>query len=201
VTSSEHEQEARSWLDLQLVSGRYSSLLVRQLTDMTEHRSGHVFLIIDEIALLEGAPHARPTGTKGAEPLTGILTGLMHKHYFQPGFVLKNVQNFVGSDRFGAMVKKVRANDDIPEEQKINYLLHRATISGLEQKSQSRKLTGEWIVYKRYNKANYYFTLGSHTEDDQAILERVLALQSEFPDLRLARSVSGGAHVEHSGID
>jgi hypothetical protein len=187
MSNFEYEEEVRSWLDLQLGNGRYSSMLVCQLAGMIEQRSGHVFLVFDEIALLEGVPHARPTGTKPAEPLTGILSGLMHKHYFQPNFVSKNIQNFVNSDRFEALFKKVRADGDIPEKQKINYLLHKAGISGLEQRSQSRKLTGEWIVYRRHNKTNYYLTLGSHTEQNQAILERVLSCRNEFPELRLGR--------------
>ncbi|WP_035681476.1 hypothetical protein [Bradyrhizobium liaoningense] len=183
---AEYEEEVRGWLDLQMVRGRYSSTFMRQLAEMMEQRSGHVFLIYNEIASLEGADHARPTGTKDAQPLAGVLRGLMHKHYFQPGSILKNIQNFMSSRRCEALIKKVQTRVDVPDEQKINYLLHTASISGLERRSQSRKLTGEWIVYKRHDNANYYLTLGSHANTD-VILERVLACRSEFPELRLPR--------------
>jgi hypothetical protein len=110
-----YEQEVRSWLDLQLVSGRCSSGIVRQLAQMIAHRSGHVSLIYNEIALLEKAPHARMTGNKPSEPLNGPLVGLHHKHYFQPSFVNRNVANFLGSAKFDAMSRRVLKDSEIPE--------------------------------------------------------------------------------------
>ncbi|MGD4952651.1 hypothetical protein QT826_22510, partial [Xanthomonas citri pv. citri] len=53
----------RENLDLQLMAGRYSTVLVQELAELFECRSGNVFAILDEIAALEGAPGARPSLT------------------------------------------------------------------------------------------------------------------------------------------
>jgi hypothetical protein len=183
-----YEEEVRGWLDLQLVSGRYSSRIVQQLAEMIASRSASVFPIYNEIALLEGAPHARMTGTKQFAPLKGLLAGLHHKHYSQPSYLMKNVVNFLESKNFDSLSRKVLKDPEISENAKLNALVHKATINGYEQRSRSRKLTGEWIVYKRFHQANYYLTLATHTEGDQSILDRVLACRDEFPELALDKS-------------
>lgn len=187
MSSVDYEEEVRSWLDLQLVSGCCSSGIVRQLAQLIEHRSGHVFQIYDEIASLEGAPHARMSGTKPSAPLTGLLVGLHRKHYSQPSFVNRNVANFVISAKFSAMSKRVLKDPEIPENRKLDSLIYNASITGYEQRSRSGKLTGEWIIYKKHRQINYYLTLGTHAEGNEQILERVLACEDEFPELALGK--------------
>lgn len=65
-----YKGDVKEWLSLQMVTGRYSSVLVQQLSEMIENRSGHAFKVYDVSTLLERAPHARRTGTKPAKPLT-----------------------------------------------------------------------------------------------------------------------------------
>lgn len=48
----------------------------------------------------------------------------------------------------------------------------------------SKKLTGEWLIYKRHNNINYYLCLAKHNEGDQEIYDnKILQCFQEFPEL------------------
>ncbi|MDD2674216.1 MAG: hypothetical protein PHF81_04995 [Flavobacterium sp.] len=48
----------------------------------------------------------------------------------------------------------------------------------------SKKLTGEWLIYKRHNNINYYLCLAKHNEGDQEIYDnKILKCFQEFPEL------------------
>lgn len=66
---------------------------------------------------------------------------------------------------------------------KENYILHQFVIGGLESRFRENALTGEWIVYKRHNHANYYLMLAKHTEPDEQIIGRLQSCAAEFPEL------------------
>lgn len=174
----------RSHLDLKMGTGRYSAGLVRELVWMIENRAGNVFAVFDEIGGLEGITNARPTHTKPAAPFTRKrLSGLWHKHYHQAAFIPKNVQNHWSPGQLKELAESVLNDTAIPHEKKAGYLSHEFVIGGYRDRSQSGKLTGEWIVYARQNSVNYYLTLGRHGEDD-GIRKRALACTSEFPGLK-----------------
>ena len=154
----------RRQLDLHMVTGRYSSLLVKELARCVEGRSANIFPILDDIGGLEGATNTRPTRTKAAAPFEGsLLSGLWHKHYFQAAFIPKNVsnhwkpkgnsKNLLG--RFGAIMQ----DQAIPYEKKAGALSHAFVLDGYRERGESQKITGEWIVYARHQDVNYY--LGS----------------------------------------
>lgn len=187
MSDDHYEEEVRSCLDLQLVNGRYSLGLVGQLARMIAGRSGYVHLIYNEIALLESALHARVTATKPAEPLQGLLAGLHHKHYFQPSFIGQNLANFAESPRFDKMYSRVMRDSSIPDDRKLDTVVYRATITAHEQRSNAKKLTGEWIIYKKFRQKNHYLTLATHAERHEQILGRVVACRDEFPELELER--------------
>jgi hypothetical protein len=63
----------RGQLDLHMVTGRYSSLLVKMLARCVEDRRANIFTIFHEIGFLEGATHAPVTRTKPANRLKGSL--------------------------------------------------------------------------------------------------------------------------------
>jgi hypothetical protein len=50
---SYYEAQVREWLDLKMVTGRYSSILVSQLVQHIEQRTMNVFAIYDEVEALE----------------------------------------------------------------------------------------------------------------------------------------------------
>ena len=43
--------------------------------------------------------------------------------------------------------------------------------------------TGEWIVFAEVDDVKYDLTLGTHTEGDAAVFERVKACAVEFPEI------------------
>jgi hypothetical protein len=77
---TEAEKYIRGQLDLNMMTGRYSSGLVTELLCL-EYGSAQIFAILQEIGALEGAPYSRPTRTKTVAPLRPPLSGLLHKHY------------------------------------------------------------------------------------------------------------------------
>jgi hypothetical protein len=176
--------EIKGFLDLNVIGGRYSSLLVEQLVAMREHRSGNTFAIIDEISVLEGAPNARPTNTKPAKPFSGpVLSGLLHKHYFDAAFIPQNIENQWRSSDLDERCRVALTDPSVPDEKKAGYLAHDMIINSYVIRSQSNELTGEWIVFAQLEEVNYYLTLGKHTEDDKDILARALSCCNEFPQL------------------
>lgn len=66
----------------------------------------------------------------------------------------------------------------------MGALIHEFVIGGYRERSESRRLTGQWIVFARPDDVNIYLTLGTHG-DDAAILQRVLGCANEFPELDL----------------
>ncbi|MBF4485597.1 hypothetical protein [Flavobacterium sp. CSZ] len=59
----------------------------------------------------------------------------------------------------------------------IQHAMHQKAI-------HSKKLTGEWLIYKRHNNINYYFCLAKHNEGDQEIYDnKILKCFQEFPEL------------------
>lgn len=179
----------RENLDLHLRSGRCSTGLIRELADMMESRSGNVFAIFDEIAVLEGVVCTRPSLTKSAAMFTrSPLSGLWHKHYHQASFLPQNVLNHWRANDFAAHAEKVMNEPAIRQDKLMGALIHEFVLGGYRQRSQAHRLTGEWIVYARRDDVNTYLTLGTHG-DDVEIHERVLACASEFPELELSAQV------------
>lgn len=178
--------DIRESLDLHLRTGRYSAGLVRELADMSESRSGNVFAIFDEIAVLEGSLTARPSLTKAPTMFVRPpLAGLWHKHYHQASFLRQNVLNHWRANDFAEHAEKAVNDPSVPQDKLMGALIREFVLGGYQKRSQDHRLTGEWIVYTRRNDMNTYLTLGTHG-DDAAIHERVLACASDFPELELS---------------
>jgi hypothetical protein len=176
----------RENLDLHLRTGRYSTGLVRELAGMLESRSGSVFAIFDEIAVLEGLPSARPSLTKPPTILMRPpLAGLWHKHYHQASFLPQNILNHWHANNFATHAEKAVNEATVPQDKLMGALIHEFVMGGYRERSQAHRLTGEWIVYARRHDVNTYLTLGTHG-GGAAIHERVLACASEFPELKLS---------------
>lgn len=174
-------------LALHVRTGRYSTGLVQELAEMFESRTGNVFAIFDEIAGLEGALGTPPSLTKPPAMFARPpLTGLWHKHYHQASFLPQNVLNHWRANDFAAHADKAVCG--VPQDKVMGalILIHEFVLSGYRERSQSHRLTGQWVVYARQN-VNTYLTLGTHGDDD-AIFGRVLKCASEFPDLELGGS-------------
>ncbi len=169
---------------LHIVTGRYSRTLQRQLESCLEHRTLNIFQIFDEIGLLEGGTSARGTRTKPATKFNRLpLRGLWHKHFAQAGFIPLNVRNHWERNDFEARVSEIIKDSKIPAEKKLDAAIHAFVLDGYTARAAATQLTGEWIVFARESDVNYYLTLASHNEHDEAIFARVAECRSDFPQL------------------
>ena len=169
------------------MNGRYSAGLVCELANMYEGRTGSVFAVFDEIATLEEHPIARPSLTKPPSLFTRPpLRGMRHKHYHQAAFIPTNDDNHWRANSFADPVEEAATNMSVPDDKLIGFMLHEFVTSGYHDRSQARRLTGEWIVYARQDERHTYLTLGT-PGDDGAIYERVRACANGFPDLNLTQ--------------
>lgn len=170
-------------------SGRHSVLLLidifvrsRIIGDTDPYR------IVDEISYLEGA--SKCTSTKSPSVFTRPnLAGLWHKHYLKSGLAsmarnLKNALNKFGLPSVEEMLQASQKSgeDHYLTEDDIGKIAHDAVIGNYERRAQARQMTGEWIIYARYEDKNYYLCLGDHGTGDEIIRERINSVcLTEFP--------------------
>lgn len=168
-------------LDESLSSGKYVELFLCDLINLAFIQGISPEVILREIRVLEGKEMAllrnidvepfmvdwsdnpkkmfKPipqslSATKGpTEFAKEPLKGLYHKHYYihECDFVEVNVKNqrrkYPGANSLAAMITR----------------------------TAERKLTGEWIVFRKSNGINTYLCLAKHTDGDQAIYDRLIA--------------------------
>lgn len=169
---------------------RLSDLLIEQLRWGCVNNHIHPEKVIHEIDILEGVSKSK-SHTKPEDPFSrGVLNkkGLWKKHFFQAGFIGKNIMNALQFDRkkskfFEQLVRLVAKKTKSPEQ--FSFVLSDAIVRGVfGAKITQGELTGEWIVFKKHQGENYYLTVASHDEDENVIFQRILTgCQSQFPFL------------------
>lgn len=153
--------------------------------------------ILDEINSLE----FKNTLTKTVKEnmFTGkTLKGLWKKHFYYGGIdcIAKNIQNewLLNNNKFNKMgFEKSRQykEDDI---ENFNKAVVEELMNTIKKRTLKSQLTGEWIIFLKYNEKNYYLTLASHKEEDACVLARIKNscfkqypfLEKEFNKLNLA---------------
>lgn len=167
---------------------RLSSVLLGQLLSVELQRLFSVFSVTDEIRALEGRGLPKKTGS--VEAFRGdVLRGLHKKHFTDARFVVENliaqfgVRNG-GNSNLTRLVERVFSENKSGEvdEDFCRSIAHYASVDALEKRASKNGLTGEWIIIHKHEDANFYLTLGAHTEGDEQILKRV-RLACEFDQL------------------
>lgn len=166
-------------------SGRYAwtfaaDILLRELTFGIEP-----WTVIEEVRRLENGVDG--TRTKGAMPFEREpLRGLWHKHYFSARFVAANMQIELRGRIRRIVTETIREGLARGEDEEIaTRLSHRATREPIEVREKEGRLTGEWIVFAKYNGQNYYLCLAEHNSGDQAIFDIITGTCfPQFPFLR-----------------
>jgi hypothetical protein len=180
MTFEEAKIEVGQWLTLKMRTGKFSQLLLEQLTLHVIERTVHVHCVYDEIGHLEDPTAYRSTGTKPAAPFKyPPLTGFWHQHWFEPRFMAMNLLNYARSAEAKPIFEEMSAAINRGEYPARS--IHELVIGGHEQRAGMR--TGEWIVFARIGDANYYLTLGTHDEGDERILERIKLCVPQFPQI------------------
>jgi hypothetical protein len=157
-----------------IASGRCSWLFVLNLFLFDKINGIDPKLVVEEIEVLEG--QGSGIGTKPAtqfkkEP----LKGLWHKHFFSAHFVPRNLRNQLGKDGIKNLVEEVLdpAKSPVVTVDMVNELSRRVVIDSLEKREELHNLTGEWIIFKKYDSKNYYLCISTHKEGDQVIYDQI----------------------------
>lgn len=137
--------------------------------------------ILDIIELIE-------IGSKQGEqfkhtPLQRLYK-IHHNSFSGTGYsLILNIKNYWFNKTDKLIKKREKEFQEIIEKVGINNLpliLH----SMHDKAIYSRELTGEWIIYTKYNKINYYLCLALHNEGDTNIFEnKIKYCYTEFPEL------------------
>jgi len=174
-------------------SSRVSRLLVAQLASVSKHRIFNSFSVTDVIQQLEGI--GRNGCAKHEEPFRHLpLKGFRKAHFFDARFLMKNLINHwrldsEESSKLGALCSRVASEE---EKSPSTYgwqgrLAHEFTISGYEERAKQKKLTGEWVIFSKYDDLNYYLCIAKHSiskEEDEKIYALIKAICAhEYPFL------------------
>lgn len=190
------EEEVSIFLDThigcyQIDTTRISKFLLIQLAAFDKHGIYNVFSITDVIRELEGI--GRGYKKKVDQFKHSPLKGFWKAHFTDARFIYKNIINNWGlenenNDKFNNLCNHV-----IEEEEKSpstggwqGRLAHAFVIGGYEERARKNKLTGEWIIFSKYNNKNYYLCISAHTskEEDQNLYDFLKILcEHEYPFL------------------
>ncbi len=157
--------DVHGWLDVKRSSGKFSHCFLAELTINSMDRRFPLFAIYDEIGMLEGTDNRRSM-TKKPRQMRAPLKGLWHKHYYDAGFLVRNLmdetERMVKDGRWEAMFA--------PHYGKylhefMDQITHKMVDGAYEKRARDQRITGEFIVYERLpDGSNYYLTLGTHGE-------------------------------------
>ena len=118
IPTQENIEEVKRWLELNLDTGKVSSLLISQLAHGWINRTLNVHIIYGEIGVLEGVADSRSSNTKPPTQFTGRhLLGLWHKHYTEPSHIVENIKNHWGKnlERFAFIEDEILAGQETVE--------------------------------------------------------------------------------------
>ena len=118
-----------------------------------------------------------------------------HKHFAATKHMLPNIGihwgvafGNNGNRRLNCMIGEIAKTDGDNPDIWPGKLAHQFVIDAWKTRASSHALTGDWIVYAKYNGFNYYLDLATHAEarrrGDAAIFEKVRhSSRAEFPFL------------------
>lgn len=169
-----------------LIPNRYTSLLVADLYLLDKFSGVNPAQVVEEIKSLEGLAPSQQT--KPATEFKGqFLRGLWHKHFLPalPSAFAHNILNHLGKNGLTQLVEDVfePTKSSVVTQEMIDELAYRVVEEPIEQRGAAEKLTGEWIIFAKENRQNYYLCISSHTSRDENIANNVRVCAHEFPFL------------------
>lgn len=183
VSTSELARFAALFIRNSDIRSRTSRLLQLDLFVCSREFGINPAAVVQEMEYLEGIGRGS-RGTKEAAPFTRKpLAGLWHKHFFCGRFMARNIQTGLANGRLRGIIEEAVEEinrtvftDEIPVE--VAEALSRKVASRcvdetLKLRRNRLAITGEWIIYAKYNNKNYYLSLGSHQHGDQNIKDRI----------------------------
>lgn len=191
---SDAREQMRSFAELMgldaLVKGRYSALLLSQLFTAYHKHTFDPLKVVWQIRSLEGQ-----TIHTGLKPATQFnhppLQGLWHQHFLIDGISSMALNLHRGINKFGLpwLEQEVAAitasgEDRYLTEADIKQIVHDAVISNFERLNEAKALTGEWLIFAKYENQNYYLAIGAHKSGDEFLRSQIdLVAQTQYPFL------------------
>lgn len=174
-----------------LIPDRYSALLLAQLFTAYHKNTFDPHKVIWQIRALEGV--GSNTGLKSATQFKHPpLQGIWHQHFLMDGIasMARNLQK--GIHKFGLpwLEQQVAETTKSGEERylteaDIKLISHDAVFSNLERLRDAEALTGEWILFAKYQNQNYYLTIGAHSSGDDFLRSQIdLIAQTQYKFLQ-----------------
>lgn len=165
---------------------RVSTKLISQIYEFELARAFNIHGIGDELKMLEDGT-SKKVGVFKHLPLKGLYKA----HFFDARFIKGNLDAHFGFSRGGnkrldqVIQEALDGNKSGYDDEFCAYLAHNLPIGAIEARAQKGKLSGEWIIFQRYNDKNYYLLLASHSDGDENIYKKVRAVyDTDFPFLR-----------------
>jgi hypothetical protein len=163
-------------------SGRYSVLLLLQLFGATKSGMLNPAKVVSQIRTLEGAEIGH--GLKAATPFKHPpLQGLWHQHYLEGGVRSMAINIRKGLRRFGLPWVQQRVADAKASGEKryftvadVPQIANDAVASNWVRLKQHSALTGEWIVFAKYEGNNYYLSIAEHKSDHLSLRAQIDAI-------------------------
>lgn len=169
---------------------RVSIALACRLLDSSDPRF-NPFAVLDEIDYLEGIAKVSRTKSE-AQFKKPPLFPFWHKHFFSTQHLIKNVgirwsMSDGGNKDLDKMIRDVVNQYGEDPNAWPGYLAHQLIIGGFSDRAE-RGLTGDWLIYAKYENSNYYLDLATHEEGVREEAETLFiklknGSQSEFPFL------------------
>jgi hypothetical protein len=192
MTASMSREELLAWAGesvafYRLDLTRISTVLLSQAYSFEVNRIFDTFDLTQPMKVLEGVSSS--DATPPADQFRHApLTGLYKKHFSSARFLPTNLLNFLrskeGNRHFNkAWGEAARASgSQYIDEIFLKHLSHHMVVDPVEIRSISNGMTGEWVVFHKYQGANYYLTFAFHTETNDDIYKRIVTA-CEFDNL------------------
>lgn len=165
-----------------------SDYFVAQLKHLQTEGQIHTKSIVDELHYLEGIK-SRTRTKKATAFKRGKLKGFWHSHFFN-GDTSQQAVNYLklldrdGGTAFKDIIKNIvnETDDPVTISKKI---AERVVAQQYQDITNKKSWTGDWIVYAKHGKVNYYLMLCRHSnpgdDGDPIYVEMKEKCGEQFP--------------------
>ncbi|CDT62616.1 hypothetical protein VCR15J2_470051 [Vibrio coralliirubri] len=166
------------------IKGNYSTLFLADL--MAFHRlfgvgSDEVFMVLNDYE--KGKNDA---GIKAPTPFKhSLLKGLHHIHFTSSRYIAQNIKIGLGKNGLKNIINCALDDETKSINQQAKQISDQVVTGTLDRRKAKCKMTGEWVIYAKYNDELYYLCLARHNDTDQFIRNRIVQhCFEEFPFLK-----------------
>ncbi|GLR77193.1 MULTISPECIES: hypothetical protein [Aliivibrio] len=155
------------------IKGAYSRLFLADLMAFYELHfigSDEIFMTLNDYEKGKNFAGTKPPTIFRKSP----LKGLHHIHFYSPRYIKNNVDIALGKNGLKNIISDVLdTNESMSIDEQAKLISKRAVTDTLNDRRIKGKMTGEWVIFTKYEGKNYYLCLARHNDDDHVIRERI----------------------------